>query len=159
MDRSRERAADVTLAGVRTPDEAIAKVVSHHGADTRWADFGAPQNRRRLFIVGDQCAPPAIVKPRKSAPKPARSILAPAGRYEAMPVYNGYRAANTIKRVELGVSQLGGKGDSSSSTMVRIEPAVGRHSIGRFVRLRRWTASGSCNQATSRRSACYKWRN
>ena len=75
------------------------------------ADFGAPQNRRRLFIVGDQCAPPAIVKPRKSAPKPARSILAPAGRYEAMPVYNGYRAANTIKRVELGVSQLGRKRD------------------------------------------------
>lgn len=75
------------------------------------ADFSVPQNRRRLFIVGDRHKPPAVIKPQKSTPKPARSILAPPGRYAAQPVYNGSRATNTIKRVELGISQLGRKRD------------------------------------------------
>ena len=75
------------------------------------ADFGAPQNRRRLFVIGDRLGTPTLVKPSKCTPKPASSILAPFGRYDAQPVYNGCRATNTIKRVELGISHLGRKRD------------------------------------------------
>jgi DNA (cytosine-5)-methyltransferase 1 len=71
------------------------------------ADFGVPQNRRRLFIVGDKLVVPTIVKPRFRKRRLASSILEPPGRYPAAPVYNGKRAPNTIERVERGIRQLG----------------------------------------------------
>src|SRR6202043_3872120 len=61
------------------------------------ADFGTPQNRRRLFIVGDKLATPSLAKPILRTERDASSILDRAGTYAAEPVYNGRRAASTIE--------------------------------------------------------------
>jgi len=71
------------------------------------ADFGVPQNRRRLFVVGDKCATPILAKPIAPRVKTAGGILEPAGRFAAEPVYNGRRAKSTIERVERGIAELG----------------------------------------------------
>lgn len=71
------------------------------------ADFGVPQNRRRLFIVGDKLAEPIIMKPSIRSLRSASKILERAGRFAAEPVYNGKRAPNTIERVERGIRELG----------------------------------------------------
>jgi DNA (cytosine-5)-methyltransferase 1 len=70
-------------------------------------EFGVPQNRRRLFIIGDRVAEPKIAEPNTRLIRPASSILAPAGRFAAEPVYNGKRAKNTIARVKRGIAELG----------------------------------------------------
>ena len=75
------------------------------------ADFGTPQNRRRLFIVGDKLATPSLAKPILRTERDASSILDRAGTYAAEPVYNGRRAASTIERVERGIAELGRKKD------------------------------------------------
>jgi DNA (cytosine-5)-methyltransferase 1 len=71
------------------------------------ADFGTPQNRRRLFIVGDQLVTPTIALPGQKATRDASCILEREGNYAAEPVYNGKRAASTIARVERGIAELG----------------------------------------------------
>jgi|GEM_PF-249771 len=71
------------------------------------ADFGTPQNRRRLFIVGDRLATPTIALPGYKPMRPAARIIEPVGNYAAEPVYNGKRAASTIARVERGIAELG----------------------------------------------------
>jgi DNA (cytosine-5)-methyltransferase 1 len=70
-------------------------------------DFGVPQNRRRLFIIGDKRAEPKIPNPTNRVTRTASSILAPVGTFPAEPVYNGKRARNTIARVERGIDELG----------------------------------------------------
>lgn len=75
------------------------------------ADFGTPQNRRRLFIMGDKLAWPSLVKPIVRTERDASSILDRVGTYAAEPVYNGKRAISTIERVERGISALGRKKD------------------------------------------------
>ncbi|MCP2216248.1 DNA cytosine methyltransferase [Bradyrhizobium elkanii] len=75
------------------------------------ADYGTPQNRRRLFIMGDKLGTPSIVKPILRTERSASSILDRAGTYAAEPVYNGKRAASTIARVERGIAELGRKKD------------------------------------------------
>jgi DNA (cytosine-5)-methyltransferase 1 len=70
-------------------------------------EFGVPPNRQRLFIIGDRVAEPRIAKPNTRVIRPASSILAPAGRFAAEPVYNGRRAGNTIARVKRGIEELG----------------------------------------------------
>ncbi|WP_298254972.1 DNA cytosine methyltransferase [Bradyrhizobium sp.] len=75
------------------------------------ADFGTPQNRKRLFIMGDKLATPSLVKPIIRSERDASSILDRAGAYAAEPVYNGKRAASTIGRVERGIAELGRKKD------------------------------------------------
>jgi DNA (cytosine-5)-methyltransferase 1 len=71
------------------------------------ADFGVPQNRRRLFIVGDKYAIPMIAKPKLRCVRTAAGILAPSGTFPAEPVYNGKRAKKTIERIERGIEELG----------------------------------------------------
>ena len=75
------------------------------------ADFGVPQNRRRLFIVGDRLKEPTIVKASVTSRKPAALILERIIKFPAEPVYNGKRASSTVKRVERGISELGRKRD------------------------------------------------
>lgn len=75
------------------------------------ADFGTPQNRRRLFIMGDKLATPNLVKPILRTERDATSILDRVGTYPAEPVYNGRRATSTIERVERGIAELGRKKD------------------------------------------------
>ena len=71
------------------------------------ADFGTPQNRRRLFIIGDKVAEPVIAKAMTRPVRNASSILENIGNFAAEPVYNGKRAAATIERVERGIAELG----------------------------------------------------
>jgi DNA (cytosine-5)-methyltransferase 1 len=71
------------------------------------ADFGTPQNRRRLFIVGDRLVTPSLALPGRKPMRDASTILEPAGNFAAEPVYNGKRAASTIARVERGIAELG----------------------------------------------------
>lgn len=71
------------------------------------ADFGTPQNRKRLFIIGDKLGKPSVVKPMLRTERDAYSILDRIGSYSAEPVYNGKRAASTIERVERGIAELG----------------------------------------------------
>jgi DNA (cytosine-5)-methyltransferase 1 len=71
------------------------------------SDFGTPQSRRRLFIVGDRLVTPTLSLPGLKATRNASCILEPKGKYSAEPVYNGKRAASTIARVERGIAELG----------------------------------------------------
>jgi DNA (cytosine-5)-methyltransferase 1 len=71
------------------------------------ASFGVPQNRRRLFIVGDKVAHPRIIRPTCRRLRAASTILERAGTYPAEPAFNGKRAAGTIERINRGVANLG----------------------------------------------------
>jgi DNA (cytosine-5)-methyltransferase 1 len=71
------------------------------------ANFGTPQSRRRLFIVGDRLVTPTLALPGLKATRNASCILEPKGKYSAEPVYNGKRAASTIARIERGIAELG----------------------------------------------------
>lgn len=71
------------------------------------ADFGVPQTRRRLFIIGDRFRePPSIILPRRK-PRMAAAILDPVGRWNAERVFNGRRAAATVKRIKSAIKELG----------------------------------------------------
>jgi DNA (cytosine-5)-methyltransferase 1 len=71
------------------------------------SDFGTPQSRRRLFIVGDRVVMPTLALPGLKPTRDASCILERKGSYAAEPVYNGKRAASTIARVERGIAELG----------------------------------------------------
>jgi len=71
------------------------------------ADFGVPQNRKRLFIFGSRHNRPAKIKPSARKHKPARSILDPIDKWPAGPLDNGRRAAATLARVQHGITQIG----------------------------------------------------
>jgi DNA (cytosine-5)-methyltransferase 1 len=71
------------------------------------ADFGTPQNRRRLFIVGDKLKEPAIPRPTVRVERTAASILSPVGTYGARPVFGEGRARATLGRVKRGIAELG----------------------------------------------------
>jgi DNA (cytosine-5)-methyltransferase 1 len=71
------------------------------------ADFGTPQNRRRLFIIGDKLREPLVPKSTTRVERTARSILSPAGTFAARPVFGEGRARATIARVRRGMPDLG----------------------------------------------------
>jgi DNA (cytosine-5)-methyltransferase 1 len=71
------------------------------------ADFGVPQTRRRLFIIGDRLRQPAeILIPRRKQ-RTATSILDPVGKWKAERVFNGRRATATIARIKTGIRAMG----------------------------------------------------
>jgi DNA (cytosine-5)-methyltransferase 1 len=69
--------------------------------------FGVPQQRRRLFIVGDlkqqPSLPPVSAKPRGKV----ETILDPAGRWPSRPLYREGRARPTLERAERAMAELG----------------------------------------------------
>jgi len=72
------------------------------------ADFGVPQNRRRLFIVCDrEDAVPEIRPDPGIATRTARDILDPVGTHRRGPLDNGRRATATLERFQRGVGALG----------------------------------------------------
>lgn len=71
------------------------------------ADFGVPQNRKRLFIFGSKRHRPPEVKPTVRRQKPASAILDPFDRWPAGPLDNGRRADATIDRVKHAINEIG----------------------------------------------------
>jgi DNA (cytosine-5)-methyltransferase 1 len=71
-------------------------------------DFGVPQARRRLFIVGDRLGPPSLVRSRCLGRKPvARSILDAAGTWRMSPLFKTGRAQATLDRAFRAFDKLG----------------------------------------------------
>lgn len=75
------------------------------------ADFGVPQNRRRLFIIADAVVMPPQIVAKNRTPKTARSILDPAGVWPSKPLYRQGRALATIERAERAIAALGAGND------------------------------------------------
>lgn len=74
------------------------------------ADFGTPQMRKRLFIVGDRLQkPPKIVGGGQSVD--ALSILDPLDSWPARLVSEGHLSERTLERIDRGIGQLGRERD------------------------------------------------
>lgn len=72
------------------------------------SDFGVPQTRRRLFIVGDRARPPSLVTMRRRGrKKTASSILDPPGRWSTSKLREKKRAKATLDRARRGFRELG----------------------------------------------------
>ena len=92
--------------------EDMLKELRRHGYKLRLqeldaADFGVPQKRKRLFIVGDRLADPATVQPVNYRTASAAEILAPSGVYRSKPLEREGRAVNTLARAQRGMEALG----------------------------------------------------
>lgn len=68
------------------------------------ANFGVPQTRRRLFIVGDRAVKPALPKPSAVLRRTAHDVVDLTGRFRAGPLRTKRRAKSTIERFERGVT-------------------------------------------------------
>ena len=75
------------------------------------ADFGVPQNRKRLFIFGSRRARPPEIKPTARRHKPAHKVLDSADRWPAGPLENGRRAQATLDRVRNAIEAIGRRED------------------------------------------------
>jgi DNA (cytosine-5)-methyltransferase 1 len=74
----------------------------------RASDFGVPQSRRRLFIVGDLKQAPRLVTGKRAGRKPtARAILDPPGTWKCSPLFWPKRAKDTLKRAQRALEALG----------------------------------------------------
>lgn len=72
------------------------------------ADFGVPQRRRRLFIVGDRKRQPGRhVRKRAGRKKSAGSVLDPVDTWKTSALFDERRAAATLERAERGFRALG----------------------------------------------------
>ncbi len=70
-------------------------------------DFGVPQSRRRLFVLGDsQGDPPRIRLPRRRASS-ARSIVNLNGTYKWSPLRTPRRAEATLERADRAIRNVG----------------------------------------------------
>ena len=71
------------------------------------ADFGVPQNRKRLFIFGSRKRRPDEIKPTVVRQTAARTILDGPEAWVAGPLNNGRRAEATLARVRKGIDAIG----------------------------------------------------
>ena len=72
------------------------------------ADFGVPQRRRRLFIVGDRKRQPGRhVRKRPGRKKSAGAVLDPVDTWKTSALFDERRAAATLERAERGFRALG----------------------------------------------------
>lgn len=76
------------------------------------ADFGAPQSRVRLFLIGGlNAAPPLITPPPNVRAKTVRDILDPDGVWPMTPVFVEGRAEATKMRARDAIETLGSGGE------------------------------------------------
>ena len=72
------------------------------------ADFGVPQRRRRLFIVGDRIRKPTPhIRRRPGWKKSAGSVLDPDGVWGTSALFDERRSTATLERAERGFRELG----------------------------------------------------
>lgn len=71
------------------------------------SDYGVPQKRRRLFLVGDRNGPPDLkICKRRGRRKSIRSILDSTGTWNTTPLYKSKRAESTITRAQRAIDSL-----------------------------------------------------
>ncbi len=72
------------------------------------SDFGVPQTRRRLFIVGDRKKKPGLVTHKHPGRRrSAKSILDPRDTWETTKLFGRRRARGTLERARRGFKALG----------------------------------------------------
>lgn len=71
------------------------------------SNFGVPQSRRRLFLVGDLERAPGLVQCTGTRVKTARSILDRRGTWKSTPLFAKGRATGTLERAERAIATLG----------------------------------------------------
>ena len=71
------------------------------------ADFGVPQNRRRLFLICSREGEPAPVQPTVSVHRPATDAVRVGSEWRSTPLFNGRRAAATLARHRRAVERFG----------------------------------------------------
>lgn len=97
------------------------------------ADFGVPQNRKRLFIFGSRKRRPAPLAPKSKKHRPASSIIDRQGKWSAGPLENGRRALATLQRVQFGIEQVG-KGNDFLTVYYGSDKAGGYQTLERPLR-------------------------
>lgn len=76
------------------------------------ADFGAPQSRVRLFLIGGlNATPPLITPPPNARMRTVRDILDPDGTWPMTPVFVEGRAEATKLRARDAIETLGSSGE------------------------------------------------
>ncbi|MCP4153951.1 MAG: DNA cytosine methyltransferase [bacterium] len=71
------------------------------------ADFGVPQNRKRLFIQCDKIEKPDKIQASTKQPVPASTIINHNGKYSYTPLRTERRAKATLERAERAITALG----------------------------------------------------
>ena len=71
------------------------------------ADFGVPQNRKRLFIICDKKQKPGNIQAPDVVIKPARTIINSNGDYLYTPLKTPRRARATLERANRAILSLG----------------------------------------------------
>jgi len=76
------------------------------------SDFGAPQSRTRLFLIGGMgMEPPAITPAPYTRKRSARSILDPEGTWPMSPLFVEERAQATVARARDAIDELGSEAE------------------------------------------------
>lgn len=70
------------------------------------ADFGVPQTRKRLFILGDRLQRPPLIRGSGQVCV-AGDILDPPGAWPARPISDGHLSTKTLERIQRGIDALG----------------------------------------------------
>jgi DNA (cytosine-5)-methyltransferase 1 len=94
--------------GYRALYEALEKRFGHRlrAQVLDAADFGVPQNRKRLFIFGSKHHHPSEIRPTVRRQRPASIILDPFDKWPAGPLDNGRRAKATMDWVKHAISEI-----------------------------------------------------
>lgn len=71
------------------------------------ADFGVPQNRRRLFLIADALTSPPSITTRIRRRRIASSVLDAPRTWPSRPLYREGRAKATLDRAERAMAELG----------------------------------------------------
>ena len=100
-------------------DELVRTIESHsykvNDLYLNAADFGAPQSRKRMFLVcdreGTEITKENLLRLHRRSTKPARSIIDWSGRYASSKLNKPGRAKATLERAARAIDELGRRVD------------------------------------------------